>query len=1032
MKRSTAILLSAIILMMTISSAFLISEKWTAHTPFAQDGLLDLSSWHFKENRTIKLNGEWAFYPNELISPELSKDTFIRLESDKKLIDVPGSWKDYLSKEQSEIGSGTYRLKIKVPEDKIYGIKTNAIRYANRLYINGELVGSSGVPSINIADFKADSKMYVAQGKSVNKEVEIVLHVSNYASSMGGLVHALDFGLIDDIILLKDRNRALDAFLIAGYLIIGLFFLGSFYQRKKDVSEVYFSVFCLLQGVYISTLNERLFSLVFPAIETSILTKIQMILIHLSVLFFLWFIYTYFKEYTRTKLIYFLTGLLLLQTVVFGVPNLSQWLFSGLAMNIGRLVIVSGLGLAYLYIIIILIRAFIKKTAGAEYLLIIMTTFLSYGLLLALDFLFEIQIGHMPVILFLVMTLGLALLIGYRQNVAFEKAEQLSKELLVHDRLKDEFLAKTSHELQTPLHGILNLSQSLIEGAAGPLQLKQHESMLLIQSVGRRLSHIVDDLLHASIMKKEELLIQRTAVDLNVLKDIIAEMNLLISSPQKLRIVSKIADDLPAVYVDEYRLQQIMFNLINNAITFTKSGEIIISAEVYNDEMSISVADTGIGIEKDELEQIFMSFYQIESTLRGENRGLGLGLTIAKQLVGLLGGEMSVLSEVGRGTTFTFTLPLATEKQLKEGNTEVAATTLDSMKIEDEQILNLELPAVIPGELKYKILVVDDDHVNLKVLLDLVSSLNYTVIAVDNGHEALEIINEQSIDLLVLDLMMPNMSGYEVSESVRERFHMVELPILILTAAGQSADRIASFEAGANDFLRKPVTAANLKTSISSLLAMKETAKQSLEKELSYFHGQITPHFLYNTLNTIISLSYKDEEKTREALQHLTTYFRAKLDVFNYDTLVSLSKELELIDAYLSIEKIRYGDRLIIEYDIDESIKTHLPSMTIQPLIENAIQHGIAKKSEGGVLKLSVSRTIMGIEISIQDNGIGISKEKQVALLDVKTAGIGFSNTFKKLKLIKNSQFSLESAVGVGTKITITLPEVTYDENSSS
>ncbi len=271
--------------------------------------------------------------------------------------------------------------------------------------------------------------------------------------------------------------------------------------------------------------------------------------------------------------------------------------------------------------------------------------------------------------------------------------------------------------------------------------------------------------------------------------------------------------------------------------------------------------------------------------------------------------------------------------------------------------------------------------------------------------------------------------GLEVCEIVRRDYDVAELPIIILTAAGQLTDLVVSFKGGANDFLKKPVNMEELKIRIDSLLLIKESSKEAIKNELNSLSMQIPPHFLYNTFNTIIGLSYKDQEKTREALQYLSIYFRAKLDYNTQNNLIPLENEIELVQAYLAIEKLRFGERLHIKYDIDDNIEAVIPSMTIQPLVENAVNHGVVSKQSGGTVKVVMKKVDQGIKIIIEDNGVGIPIEKQEELLNGKGTRIGFSNPFRKLKLIKNATFSLESTVGKGTKITIILPEVDYNES---
>ena len=1029
MKRSIVVIISIGVILITLFNVFF-AEKLSNHgSPLGKNGVIDLSSWDFEGKGTLKLNGEWEFYPGELILPEDSR-TFESFKELKTIVDVPGSWFDYPSDDEVVYNVGTYRLLVQVPKDDSYGLKTNIIRYANRLYMNGDFVGASGVPTDNVEEYKSNSKMYIGRANSHDNQIEIVFHVASHFYHSGGMVSAVDFGSFDKVLLLRDQNRALDALLIFGYLILGLLFLVIFVQGRKDTYQLFFSLFCLFQGVYVSTLNERLLSLIMPGLGIIQLTSIQMILIHSALMFLLLFISTFFKEHANNKALIALCSLLACQVVVNGTPSISEVLLNSDFVFILQLTVVFTLCASYVYIIIVLLRAFLSKMKESEFILVTVTTFICYAFLLILDFLFDVPIGNLPFFLFLVMTVSLATLMGSRYHMTFDQVSQLSKDLLGHDRLKNEFLAKTSHELQSPLQDIQNLSQSLLEGTEGPLRLQQQEEVLHIHNVGKRLSYIVEDLLHASNSKSGGTSILATPINLNVVQEVVEEMNLLLALPEKVKVINKVHQNLPLVYIDEQRLKKIIFNLINNAIRFTEQGEITISAETKGNEMVITVTDTGIGIAEEYLDIIFSSFYQKEDNLKAESNGLGLGLTIAKQLVELSKGTISVSSKVGQGSSFTIRLPLATAEQLVVVKEESVLTLPELFQRKESTPLPLNLPRKVKGNRGYTILVVDDNHVNLTILQDLIQSLQYTVISVDSGQDALAIVEEEEIDLIILDLMMPIMSGYEVCKAVRKNHNMIELPILILTAAGRSTDLAASFQLGANGFLRKPISPENVAARVESLISMKEAAQEALYNELNYFHAQITPHFLYNTLNTIIGLSYKDEEKTREALRHLSTYFRAKLDIYNRDTMISIKKEMELVKSYLAIEQMRYGERLTVRYDIDETVNVDLPSMTIQPLVENAIQHGLSKKYSSGMLIISICKEVEGVKIVIQDDGIGMSEVKQQRLMNAETTGIGFINAMKKLRLIKHTQFSLESKEGKGTKITIIIPRGTFDESS--
>jgi len=232
-----------------------------------------------------------------------------------------------------------------------------------------------------------------------------------------------------------------------------------------------------------------------------------------------------------------------------------------------------------------------------------------------------------------------------------------------------------------------------------------------------------------------------------------------------------------------------------------------------------------------------------------------------------------------------------------------------------------------------------------------------------------------------------------------------------------------TLQVGANDYLQKPVAMDELLLRIESLLAVRQSSVDAIEVEMNHLYSQVTPHFVYNTLNTIIGLSYTDMDNTREALYSLATYFRAKLNVHYRNSMVLVEEEIELVKAYLYIEKMRFGDRLTIKYDIDESIQLMIPALSLQPLVENAVFHGVSKKPEGGTIEISVQREGQFVRIKIYDNGVGIPAKKLQQLMNEESSRIGFTNPLKKFKLMKNASLRLYSEEGKGTTILILLPE---------
>src|SRR5690625_5227651 len=202
--------------------------------------------------------------------------------------------------------------------------------------------------------------------------------------------------------------------------------------------------------------------------------------------------------------------------------------------------------------------------------------------------------------------------------------------------------------------------------------------------------------------------------------------------------------------------------------------------------------------------------------------------------------------------------------------------------------------------------------------------------------------------------MMPRMSGYELTRIIRKRFTISELPILRLTARNRPEDIENGFLAGANDYVTKPVDAVELKSRVNALTEVRKSSRERLRMESAWLQAQIQPHFLFNTLNSIIALSEIDIERMQKLIDAFSHVLRSKFDFQNLNNLIPIEQELDLIKSYLYIEKERFGERLKITWDIDENSQVIIPALSIQPLVENAVKHGIMSRSKGGHLTIQV------------------------------------------------------------------------------
>ncbi|OGI06872.1 MAG: hypothetical protein A2Y40_00315 [Candidatus Margulisbacteria bacterium GWF2_35_9] len=436
------------------------------------------------------------------------------------------------------------------------------------------------------------------------------------------------------------------------------------------------------------------------------------------------------------------------------------------------------------------------------------------------------------------------LAISNLKRVIIAQSEALANEKVAIDNQKkanvfrNDFLSVTSHELRTPINGIIGLAESLLDGFAGNLSGKMNKTIEMIVKNGNRLSNLIDDILDYSSMKNKDIELQFVSIHLKEFCDIIISFFEPLSIKKGLLMINNINGDLPCVYADENRLYQIMQNLIGNSIKFTSKGSITLSANLtQSGMMEIHITDTGIGIPDDMHYQIFQSFEQVSDAVSREYGGTGLGLAITKELVEKHTGSINVKSQLGFGSTFTFTLPTTDKEAVPLSD----LSSKNNLVVEENEVSSLQLSDInlsSDQHLGKTILVVDDEVVNLQVMINQLSLAGYNVETAVNGPETLARISKTNKpDLMILDIMMPKMSGFEVCSIIRETFGLFELPIIMVTAKQQVRDLVYGLQSGANDYINKPFNKHELLARVKNLLDLTDAIKTSkqlnaIKKEL--------------------------------------------------------------------------------------------------------------------------------------------------------------------------------------------------------
>lgn len=666
-----------------------------------------------------------------------------------------------------------------------------------------------------------------------------------------------------------------------------------------------------------------------------------------------------------------------------------------------------------------------------------------------------------------------------QQKIQYERS--INRKHQQVDRLKDQFLANTSHELRTPLNGIIGLAESLIDGVAGQLSPLAKENLAMVVTSGKRLSNLVNDLLDFSKLKDHKIVLYTKPIDLYNMTNMVLNMSQPLVGNKSLELINQVPTDIDAAEADENRLFQILHNLVGNAIKFTEKGHVIVTAYREKEWLIISINDSGIGIPEDKFEAIFESFEQVEDSATRMQSGTGLGLAVSKQLVELHGGSISVQSMINSGSTFTFTLPISDKKAEKSNASTVSRLHIIENKnqtIDDNPVITTEFyptkldqsipqPTISNQQLDnnhlFKILLVDDEPINRQVLKNHLSMQNYQIVEAAGGYEALQAVEQhQTFDLILLDIMMPKISGYEVCEKLRETWPFYDLPIIFLTAKNEVADLVHSFEVGANDYLSKPIAKHELLTRVKThlklldvhrnlekIVAQRTAALEQATQAKSDFLAKIS-HEIRTPMNAVIGLS-RLTLKTKLDLQQ-QDYIEKVVDAG--EALLGLINDIldfsKIEAGKLTIENTRFRlDKLLqrsinlsamnahakgleIITDIDHNIPQVLMGdpLRIQQIIVNLVNNAVKFTDKGAVcIKIGIKEETQNnylLQCSVIDTGIGMSPEQQSKMflsfsqaddsVTRKHGGTGLGLAIsKQLSELMGGEIWLESELGKGS-----------------
>ena len=790
--------------------------------------------------KIIKLTKFDSFFPGDYLKSGI-------LPSDKKKLkqikNIPiGAWPDLRALFKSnninfeDLDSAWYQLSIHVPENfnltHDYALMVPMIVGPSEYFLNRERLSESAQKK----HFQEKNSSFLGRksiiilSKNILKSGENTFSIRTRKSLglIGGFrSEIMLFGPTRTIFTRFSLETIRDSGLALICIFISIYFL-IYYYRNKDKYYLYFSIMGLSLGFWI--FGYKGYAMFFhPHGVTDILFTYLGGLLPSPML--LNFIHSFFKRTKRIfakslEVIFYTLIVLLVLELIFtkSIHFFNTYLYDFFMLSVL-------INITYCLVINMLEFKNRKPMAG-RILLGQLFLFSSICIMLfaMLPFVHinEFYFGET----YFAMTVIFATVLSSRLSQMHKSLEVAHEGLKDLDKMKDNFLASTSHELRTPLQGIIGLSEVLLSSNKNPLLKEQKSMMEKIQQSGMRLTSLIDDLLDAAQIKQKNLVIRTEPTSLIVVAKKAVASQKALALKKNIAINCDISNDLPYVMADKERLEQIFNNLINNAIKFTEEGSINITAVNEDNYIAVHVQDTGIGIPPERSNEIFKEFSQVSAGDTRDYEGTGIGLSIVQHLVELHRGRIWVESENHTGTTFIFTLTPATKKG-KESHQGIYSEYKKQKSKVNENNINLHSNKKTQKKVKKHILIVDDDKTNTDILSHQIKDMGYLVTTCTNGEQAYQLFTEKkvSVDMALVDIMMPGMSGFELTQLLRKQYTKQDLPILMLTAKVRREDMETGFQAGANDYITKPFLFSELAQRVDNQFMLQEANQQKKRLE---------------------------------------------------------------------------------------------------------------------------------------------------------------------------------------------------------
>lgn len=746
-------------------------------------GIIDLRKKDLKE-QPFALNGNWGFYWNQLLSPD-----DIRTQP-KVFTFFPERWDNTILNNQPLPAKGfaTYSLKILLdPEkQKDLSIQLPDTYCSFQLFLNGKPFAAAGKPG-KTKETTVEKWVEQVISLPITDTISLVLQVANFRHSKGGPYKPIVIGSTTQLTAEKASEEGFDLLLAGAILMGGLFFIGLFYFGKHDRVILYFSLFCIAYSYRIVGSDNYVLHSLFPNYPWIIGVHLEYLSLFVSVIFFMFYTKYLFPEETNKWLIRIeaiMAGLLCLTVLLFPPGIFTQLL--------NPFLIVMFTVIAHAFYIYI--KAYFNKKLGAKYALMSTAILLIIFILINLKYFNVIQPPRFVLFIgYISFFFCQSLILSHRFAFTLKEAKKQAEMGL---KAKNDFLSTMSHEIRTPLNSILGMTNIMLMEKPSDEQ-KEQLNVLLFSA--KNLLSIVNDILDFNKIEAGKIGFESIEMDMKTISENLVAGFGTLAKEKGIALKLQLDDEVnEKVLGDPTRTSQIIGNLIHNAIKFTKRGYVALKITVLSrDELRlrllIEIEDTGIGIAQEKQQLIFEQFTQADNSTSRNFGGTGLGLAISKKLLALQGAELKLKSEPNKGSCFYF---------------EISYPILPTRVLKQEEIV-LEIPAEESKPLQGKyVLLVEDNEVNILVAKTFLSKWGASIDIAQNGKEAIQLFDEQKHNIILMDMHMPVMDGYEATRILRERG--VKTPIIALTASlpREIEDRIKN--TGINDIVVKPFIPSEL------------------------------------------------------------------------------------------------------------------------------------------------------------------------------------------------------------------------------